>query len=1191
MMIQNPSKTSNGNTMKILIREFWRSLKQNFTRFLSIVFIIALGVGFFAGINATKPDMIKSATQYYNVLNLMDLRSMNPLGYRPEDIRRLAAVEGIDTLQPSHTKDLLMKKDDQELVVRLYSLDYQNYGPDTINQFKLLEGRMPQKSGEIVLAPGKYFDTDLSIGDTVRFQESEDRNLSEIMVDQDYTVVGFIESPLYVTIERERTNIGNGSIETYVYVPEEDFTSDPTEFFITVLGAENYSPEAQEYKDAVLAVQERVEALGEEIMTERTRDLKAELEENRDTLEKERADVEKQLDDARAELNQAEQDLVQGEATLVDEEARGRQEIEDGRAELLKAREDLLKGRLEYNEGYLKWQKGQTEYLAAKAKLDAAKLELAQGKAELDAARIQLDQGKAMLEENKATLESSREQIETFGAIVEGLNEVRDSIPDTPTLTEAEYEEILAGIEAVSPELAETIRLYIPYTSPDASEAIRNFIDTSLASVTASYESAKAAFDAGQAQFDAASRDLEEGEKEYARGLKEYKAGKAELDAASKEMDAAGEELSDAKSQLDEARKELDDGDVKIAQGELALEVGLKELETRVAEGWEELEKGKEDLAAGKAEFKKQEQDALKQLQEADDKLLDAQRQILDIPDHWFVTTRDGNPGYTSWYDSANSIGQVAIVFPGFFFLVAALVSLTTITRMVEEERTQSGTLKALGYTSSHIAAKYISYALMASLMGSALGLVIGFNLFPRVIIWAYQMMYNIPASVIEFNWFYALTSIGIAILATVGAAFAAVLSEIRERPATLIQPKAPPEGKTILLERITPFWSRLSFSRKVAFRNLFRYKKRFWMTVLGISGCTALMMAGFGIKDSVDAIVGNQFRELFIYDQMIMTDKNKPQSERAFDQILDGNEDIKSWGAAQFINVNVQEPGSNRTHAANLVVPENPGSLSNFIVLRNRVTQEALPLTDGGVIINEKLAELSDLKIGDEITYQDSENREFQTTVTGIAENYMSNYIYITPSHYEAVHFMKPDYDTAWVQLTDQALANEAATTETIMAKDAVLTVVSSREISDNFDDQMASLSYVVVVLIISAAALAFIVLYNLSNVNITERVRELATIKVLGFHDREVSAYINRENIILTVIGGITGLGLGVILHRFIINTMEIDNMMFGKIITWPSYLWSLLLTFLFSAIVSFIMHFALKRIDMVESLKSLE
>ena len=1177
--------------MKVLIREFWRSLKQNFTRFLSIVFIIALGVGFFAGINATKPDMVKSAARYYDENNLMDLRAMNPLGFRPEDIRRLEAVAGVETLQPSRTKDLILVKGDQELTVRLYSLDYENYGPKTINRFELLEGRMPQQSGEIVLAQGKYRDVDLNLGDTIRFRDSGDNEITDTMKDRDYTLVGFIESPLYITVEREKTNIGSGTIETYVYVPEEDFSLEPSEFFFTVEGTENHSPETQGYKDTIDPVKETVETLGEEIMTERTQEMKAELEENRDTLARERADVEKQLDDARAELDQAELDLAQGETTLVDEEANGRQEIEDGRAELLKAREELLAGRLEYNEGYLKWQKGQNEYLSGKAELDAAKMELAQGKAELDAARMQIDQGKAMLEQNKATLDSSREQIETFGTIVDGLNEVRDSIPDTPALTEEEYEEILASIEAVSPEVAETIRIYIPYTTPDAPEAIRNFIDTSLATVTASYESAKASFDAGQAQYDQASRDLEKGEEEYEKGLKEYEAGKAEIDAASEEMAAARNELDDGKAELDEARKELDDGDVKVARGELELEEGLKELETRVAEGWEELEQGKADLADGRTEFAKQERDALQKLKEADDKILEAQRQILDIPDHWFVTSRDGNPGYTSWFENADRIGQVAIVFPGFFFLVAALVSLTTITRMVEEERTQSGTLKALGYTSPRIAAKYISYALMASLLGSALGLVIGFNLFPRIIIWAYQMMYNIPASVIEFNLIYALISIGVAILATVGAALAAVLSEIRERPATLMQPKAPPEGKTILIERITPFWSRLSFSRKVAFRNLFRYKKRFWMTVLGISGCTALMMAGFGIKDSVDAIVGNQFQELFIYDQMILTDRNKPQAERDFERILDGNEDIQSWGAAQTLNMSVHVPGSDRTHDASLVVPENPGRLSSFIVLRNRVSQEALPLTDSGVIINEKLADMAGLSVGDEISYEDSEKRQFRTTVTGIAENYMANYIYITPAHYEAVHFMKPDYDTAWLQLTDQALINEPQATENFMAEEAILTVVSSSEISESFNDQMASLSYVVVVLIISAAALAFIVLYNLSNVNITERVRELATIKVLGFHDREVSAYVNRENMFLTVFGGITGLALGVLLHRFIINTMEIDNMMFGKVITWPSYVWSLLLTFLFSAVVSFIMHFALKKIDMVESLKSLE
>lgn len=1176
-----------------MIKEFFRSLKKNLTRFLSILFIIALGVGFFAGINATKPDMIKSAAKFYNDNNLMDLRSMNPLGYSPSDIERLGRIDGIDRLQPSFTKDLFIVKDQVKLVARLFSMDLATYSdPGTLNKVILTEGRLPQKSGEIVLAKGKYFDMDMALGQTFRFEEDAGNDLSAVLKDQDYTVVGFIESPLYISFEREYTNIGNGQITTFVYVPKEDFTmTEPSEFFFSITGARDLAPESQSYKDKVNAVKKQVDEIGQEVMAAETADLKAELQKGRDELTAEKTKAETELADAEAKLNQAEADLAVAQTTLIDEELKGRQKLADGRDELVKSRQKLLDGRLKYNESYLIWQKGYNEYQTGKAKLDTSSMELAQAKAQLDSAKMQIDSGKAMLQQNEATLQSSKQQIKLLGDVVDGLNKIKKSIPDTPTLTQEQYDQILADIQAVSPETAEYVRTLIPFSTPEVATVIKNFLVTSLDTINSTYQTAKAQLDAGQAQYDQAKKDLAAGEKTYKSGLAEYTAGKKKLDAAKIEAEAGRKELDAGKAKLDKAKKDLDDGDIKIAQGQLDLDKGLEELETKVQDGKDKIAKGQADLKAGRTEFNLQKADAEKKLADADAKLLDAERKILDVPDKWFVSTRDGNPGYTSWFDNGDKIGRVALVFPFFFFLVAALVSLTTITRMVEEERTQAGTLKALGYTPTYIAGKYISYALLASLLGSALGLVIGFNLFPRVIIWAYQMMYLIPPSVIEFNPTFALISVGLAILSTVGAATAAIFSEIRERPAALMMPKVPKAGKRIFLERITPLWRRLSFSRKVTFRNLFLYKKRFWMTVLGISGCTALILTGFGIKDSVDAIVGNQFRKLFIYDEIVVMDSKQPAAERDLNQLLGKTDTIKAYALNQTLNMKAHVPGSDRTYDTSLVIPEKPSRLASFVVLRDRASQKPLPLTDDGVIITEKLSELLGLKTGDEISYEDGKRRQFKAKITGITEQYVENYIYITPTYYQSTHFMKPDYDSAWLNLTPDGLLNEDETINALMENKAVLAVVSSSEISKNFDEQMQSLIYVVLVLIGSAGALAFIVLFNLSNVNITERVRELATIKVLGFRDAEVSAYVYRENIFLTVFGALAGLGLGTLLHKFIMRTMEIDNMMFGKNISWPSYLYSVLITFMFAAIVNFFMHFALKRINMVESLKSLE
>ena len=1192
--------------MKVMLREFLRSLKKNVTRFLSILGIIALGVGFFAGINATKPDMIKSGVAFYDNNNLMDLRAMNPLGYKPADIEQLKAIDGISQFQPSYTKDLFLVHDESRMVARLYSMDLETYSdPKTLNKLVVKEGRLPEQSGEIVLALGQYQDNNLSLGQKVRFEEEDGNELEDVLKNQEYTIVGFIQSPLYITFERENTNIGSGTVQTYVYVPSEDFTMEyPTEYFFAVEDAQNFSAETTEYDQSVEAVKVQIDEIGKDVMAKETAEFTAELEDNKEKLKKEKADVLQKLDDAQEELDQAEQDLKDAEVTLVEEEAKGRQEIADGRQEILEGRQELLDGRqelldgrLKYNEGLLKWQKGYNEYLEGKAEWDTANVELSTAKAQLDSAKMQIESGKAMLAQNEATIESSGQQIETFGAIVEGLNDARAAIPDTPTITEEEYNNILAQIEEVSPETADYIRNVIPYQTPEAPQLMRDFLDSSLSTINASYESAKASYDSGKAQYEQGKKDIAQAEKDYKAGLAEYNKGKKELDAGAKELASAKKKIDDSKEKLDETRKELDDADVKLSQAQLDLDNGQddldkgeEELETKLEEARVEISDGWTELEKGKSEFIKQKAEAEKELAEADEKILDAERKILEIPDQWFVKTRDGNPGYTSWFDNADRIGKVATVFPFFFFLVAALVSLTTMTRMVEEERTQAGTLKALGYTPAFIAGKYIAYALLASLIGSAIGLFIGFNLFPRVIIQAYQMMYSVPGSVIEFNVYYALLSVAFAVVSTVGATLAAIYSEIRERPASLMQPKTPPAGKRILLERITPLWSRLSFSRKVTFRNLFLYKKRFWMTVLGISGCTALILTGFGIKDSVDAIMGNQFKELFVFDQIVSVDSKKPVEERNLHEILDAVDNVQSYSLAQQLTMKVHVPGSDRTYDADLTIPENPDKLSNFIVLRSP-KGEPLALPNDGVIITEQLADKIGAKIGDVIHYEDSDFRQFSAPVSAITENYINNYIYISPSFYQSTHYARPDYDLAWAKLTEEGLVNEEATQESILEHPSVLGIFSASETAEAFDDQMSSLIYVVLVLIISAGALAFIVLYNLSNVNITERVRELATIKVLGFRDGEVSAYVYRENIFLTLFGGLLGLGLGAVLHQFIIQTMEIDNMMFGKTIYWPSYIYAFALTFFFSAIVNVVMHFALKKINMVESLKSLE
>ncbi len=1159
----------------LLLKEFLRTLKNNLSRFISIVAIIALGVGFFAGISAAENDMVLSATKYYDTHQLMDLRSMNPLGYNTQEINRVKQIDSIEILEEVYRTDLFITANDQRIVTRLFSLDIEAPENQTLNALYLIEGRLPQNAQEIVISDELLNGFDFNIGSTVEFVTPEDQKLQDVLKHNKYTIVGKFHSPLYISYDKEQTNIGSGKVQLIAYIPKQDFALEKiSELFIQVQGTQGLSPLSTEYVERVESVQNEINTIGQDFMTKETAELRRTLEKNKQELQENRDLANKELVDAQEQLTQAEIDINEGELTLLREEKEARQKISDGRNEVSSGRTELLNGRLQFNEEYLKYNTAYNEYQTAKMTLDSSK-------AQLDSARLQLDYSKQMLDQSKVTLDSAKKQLDTMKEAIDAVDLILQNMPAEPDMTLEQYQQIIEAIRVFSEETANYIETYLPYGTPGMMATIQNLLNQ----LKATYETSKAQYDDGLKQYNDGLKQYEDGEKQYADGMRQYQEGAAQLEAGKQQLD-------DGKRQLDLAQKQLDDSEAQLNQAVFELDEGERELNEKVAQGLLDLENAKIEFEEAKTIFEKEREDILRKLEEADDELLKAERQIADIPDKWFVYNRDNNPEYSSWFENAEKIGRVALVFPVFFFLVAALVTLTNITRMVEEERTQMGTLKALGYENNALAGKYLLYALSAAVLGTSLGLAVGFIFFPSVLINAYRMMYNMPYMVLEFNWFYAGLSVIFALLSTVGAALAAIFTEIYgKRPAQLMQPKAPTAGKRILLERITPLWRRISFSYKVTFRNLFLYKKRFWMTVIGIAGCTALVLTGFGIKNSVDAVGNHQFKDLFVYDGLVVFDDKLAPEERNIDDILGQEDGIANYKPVLMLSLKVHEADSDRFHEATLMVPQSSTGLENYIVLRDRVSQEPLYLEDDGVIINEKLAEILKISIGDQIHYDDVDNHPYTATVVGITENYLNNYIYMTPTYYQQQHLMKPDYSNSWYNLTTSGKAKDMDIRESILENDAALTIVATNDVATTFENQLVSLSLVVIVLVASAGALAFIVLYNLSKVNITERQRELATIKVLGFRDNEVTAYVYRENLWLTLIGALLGLGVGFYLHRFIMVTVEVSNLMFGKHIHWLSYVLAIFITFIFSAIVNVIMHFELKRINMVEALKSVE
>ncbi|MDO4345425.1 MAG: FtsX-like permease family protein, partial [Eubacteriales bacterium] len=619
-------------------------------------------------------------------------------------------------------------------------------------------------------------------------------------------------------------------------------------------------------------------------------------------------------------------------------------------------------------------------------------------------------------------------------------------------------------------------------------------------------------------------------------------------------------ELEDAREEIADAEKEIEDNEKKLADGWKEYEDGVKEFEEEIAD--------------------------------AEKEIADAEKEIEDLKEpEWMVSDRSDLPDNIGYGENADRMRNIGQVFPVLFFLVAALISLTTMTRMVEEERTQIGTLKALGYSKGAIASKYLGYALIATLAGSIVGVLLGEKFLPFVIVTAYKIIYHhIPNIELPYNMKFAVIAVGAALVSTLGATLAACYKELASTPAVLMRPPAPKEGKRVLLERVTFLWKHLSFTWKSTVRNLFRYKKRFFMTIFGIGGCMALMIVGYGLRDSIMDIANLQFKEIQVYDAMVILDtESSAAAKEDLEKQVSSDVRVENYTKTMMQKDTVQI--GKKLWDLYVMVPENVTEFMQFVNFRDRVSGETYELTDEGAILTEKIASELGLKVGDTISIEDDESGTVEVPVAAITENYLSHYIYLTPALYEKCFHEEPEYNEILFRLSEDAKEQLLAVGEEFLSQDAALSVSYTETLMGQLDDMLEALDAVMIVLIISAGLLAFVVLYNLNNININERKRELATIKVLGFYDGEVSAYVYRENILITIIGIFAGVVLGIILHRFVIVTVEVDACMFGRNINLPSFLISSAFTVAFSIFVNVVMHFKLKKIDMVESLKSVE
>lgn len=1105
-----------------LNKDFIRDILKSKGRFLSIVAIVALGVAFFTGVKSSPIVMKTSSDKYYDKYNLMDIRLISTLGLTDKDVDDIKNIEGVEGVYPTYSLDAISIYNSTEKVLKVHGLDLNklNDKKNYINQLKLIKGRLPQKSGECVLEIPKIKALNYPIGSEISLSSGKDDKLSKSLNKSKYKVVGYVETPYYLSQEKGNSSIGGGVIEGAIMIPESDFKMDTyTEMFLTVKSAKELDTYGDEYSNLVKTVTDKIENMKNKLTTRRYNEVVKKAEDK----------IQKQED----KLSKAKKDFDKGKKEYEENKLKSENEIKEAENKILDASEQIEDGKAQLK----------NEKKRAFEQIEEGKVKLASAETDLKNGQKKYQTALKKFNSNKKTAESEIKKAES------DLEELSNQIDDLKN-----------GNKLIEKQLQ----------NEQLSEVERSELENKL------------------------------NENLYILSVmqQKYKDGTDKLESSKSELLLGEKKLKETKATLEASEKKIANEKTKLKSSEKLAEEKFKKAEEELYQRENQIEEAKLELKENKAKLKTELNKAKKELQEAEEKIADGEEKIKDAKKQikkiekptLYILDRDSHQSFVEYEGCANSIDALAKIFPVFFFAVAALVCLTTMTRMVDEQRINIGTLKGLGYKTSQISKKYILYALIACLTGSILGLAIGFSVFPTVIFFAYGMMYSIENIVYVFSIPIAIGITSLALIIIILSAYMACRKELKETPAILMRPKAPKSGKRILLERVPFIWNRFSFISKVTVRNIFRYKKRFLMTVLGIAGCTALILTGFGIKDSIEMILTGQYGTLFKYDMSLviqsdMTDKQIYELRKNLSDI----DEINKYEFFSYENGDIKV--NNTTKEITIVVPENLKKMDKFIHLQDRKTQNPIELNNKGIVLTEKIARDLGVKAGDEIELINSDDKKAKIKVSHITENYISHYAYISPENYIKLFEKDLDFNRVIGILNNPSVKIEDKLSKKLFDIETIDGITFNTASKETFHNTIKNLNYVVLIMIISAGALAFVVLYNLTNVNISERIREIATIKVLGFYDKEVSAYIYRENIILTIIGTVVGLGLGTILHKFIMVTVEIQSMMFGRVIDISSYFIAAVLTIVLSLFVNLAMFYKLRNVKMVESLKSVD
>jgi len=1086
----------------MLLRNALRTGFRSKERFLSLFGIIAISTGFFAGLRVTSINMKNSADQYYRDTRLMDLHLISNTGFCKEDLRALSERSEIAQLYGGYSEvDFMTVADSStDKTVHVFSIpENAEKAGNIINMPVLTEGRMPEQPDECLIevnTPDCY-----SVGDTVILKAADPEQ--SILNYTEFKAVGKADWSMFTDFQRGTTTIGNGTIDSYLLVPESAFSSEVyTDVFLTLNKTVGVNSYTERYKKAVSKEAEALVQSVSELSSARAKQL--------------RQDAESRLKEMRAELDSGHTDYETASAAL-------EKSLKDGNALLNQLKEQKAAAEAELATKKALYDEHEKSYLELKARFDSQE---------------QVVQAKEA--EANGTLQKKNEQIaliDRLSGVISGYRESSVTQPFTDDLQS--MIDKMAVFDSDEFDMTGSLTAY--FTAPADSDdkanlevVLNNYLVRCKSILQTEIRDAQAILD----------------ESSYGRSA----------------LDAFGHTVEAQESKVNSEKQELEKLESTCQELSETYNTKKTELDTLDRETRESLQQTKQMLDEGEIEYAS----GIAQL----DHIAESIR--------WYAADRNANPGWSSYEQDAERINRISRIFPGFFLLVAALVCFTTMTRMVEEQRTEIGISKALGYSSAAVSGQFLLYALLASVLGTAVGTAVGFQVFPRVIFKCYGMMYRYPYINCPYHWKYALLCFGAALLCTGLTSLIACGATLRETPVKLMRPKPPRKGRRILLERWKGLWSKLGFYQKITLRNLLRYRSRFLMTVIGICGCTALLVTGFGLYHAVSAIVDLQYGEVFTYDIFGIYDESEEHRE-SLTQTLSQTEGISEY---QFglMKTGTAKVGSG-SYEVTVMVPEKPEDFTHFVNMRDRKSHNAYTLDDSSVIINEKLAQMLGIEPGASLELNDAAH---PVRVKALAENYVYNRVIMTPALYEELFGA---YSTNCFFSNLQDGADENAVAETLLKKDALQKLELTSAKGDYFHKLVRALSYVVILIVVCSGLLAFVVLHNLANINIIERKRELATIKVLGFYDQEVSSYVFRENIVSSLCGMILGLFGGVFLCRYIVRTAEVDLVMFARDIPWYCFVFAAVMTIGFTFLVNFILRRKIRMIDMAGSMKAIE